>query len=56
VGNGTYYVIMVIDDFEISNETFGGRQNNSNYGRLINQYSDYDFVSITGAPNNFTTP
>jgi hypothetical protein len=52
-GDGTYYVVMFIDRLEVVNEGSGGRENNVNYGRLINQYIDYDFISITGAPNNF---
>jgi hypothetical protein len=51
-GNGRYYVAMELNLLNIVSESSGGIENNSNYGRAIGQYIDYDFIDITGAPNN----
>jgi hypothetical protein len=51
-GNGRYYVGIELNLLNIVPESSGGIENNSNYGRLIGQYIDYDFIDITGAPNN----
>ncbi len=51
-GNGRYYVGIELNLLNIVSESAGGIENNSNYGRLIGQYTDYDFIDITGAPNN----
>lgn len=48
VGNGRYYVAMQIDIFGVVQEGSGGKENNANYGRLIGQYIDYNFIDITG--------
>lgn len=48
VGNGRYYVAMQIDVFGSVQEGSGGKENNYNYGRLIGQYIDYNFIDITG--------
>jgi len=50
-GNTRYYVVMRIDLFNDAQEGLS-RENNQNYGRQIGQYLDYDFIDITGAPNN----
>lgn len=47
-GNGRYYVMMRIDILSSVQEGSGGKENNSNYGRLIGSYIDYDFIDITG--------
>ncbi len=48
IGNGRYYVAMQIDIFGVVQEGSGGKENNSNYGRLIGSYIDYNFIDITG--------
>jgi hypothetical protein len=50
-GNGRYYIVMRLDLFNDAQEGLS-RENNQNYGRQIGQYLDYNFIDITGAPNN----
>ncbi len=51
-GNGRYYVAMELNVLGAVLESSGGLENNSNYGKLIGQYIDYNFIDITGAPTN----
>ncbi|MGA7935344.1 MAG: FG-GAP-like repeat-containing protein [Kovacikia sp.] len=50
-GNGRYYIGMELNILNAVSESSGGQQNNSNYGRVIGQYLDYNYIDITGAPN-----
>jgi hypothetical protein len=50
-GNGRYYICMYVDFFDAAIEGYS-KENNLNYGRVIGQYTDYDFIDITNAPNN----
>ncbi len=50
-GNGRYYICMYIDFFDAAVEGYS-KENNLNYGRVLGQYTDYDFIDITNAPNN----
>ncbi|MBW4469781.1 MAG: FG-GAP repeat protein [Stenomitos rutilans HA7619-LM2] len=50
-GNGRYYLCMYVDFFDAATEGYS-KENNLNYGRSIGQYTDYDFIDVTGAPNN----
>ena len=51
-GNGRYYLCMYVDFFDAAIEGPYSKENNLNYGRVIGQYTDYDFIDITNAPNN----
>ncbi|UBF25015.1 FG-GAP-like repeat-containing protein [Kovacikia minuta CCNUW1] len=51
-GNGRYYVVMELNVLGGVLESSGGIENNSNYGRVIGQYIDYDYIDIINAPNN----
>ncbi|MBW4692784.1 MAG: FG-GAP repeat protein [Lyngbya sp. HA4199-MV5] len=50
-GNGRYYLCMYVDFFDAASENYS-KENNLNYGRVTGQYTDYDFIDVTGAPNN----
>jgi hypothetical protein len=51
-GNGRYYICMWIDVYNSSGEANGATENNQNFGRLTNQFSDFTVIDITNAPNN----
>jgi len=46
-GNGRYYIATWIDSEGFINEG-QGRENNRNYGRVVGQFLDYNFIDITG--------
>ena len=51
IGNGRYYLCMYVDFFDAATEGYS-KENNLNYGRVIDQYTDYNFIDVTNAPNN----
>lgn len=50
-GSNRYYICMYVDFFDAAVEGYS-KENNLNYGRVNGQYTDYDFIDITNAPNN----